>query len=142
VVYGEQKALKKGLATLREAEDIRIKTGTLRTSDGARLLSNIASLHVKQHLSREEEESDANHMDEALRNYAEAQSILEETGDDRTDEAAQLAFSEGNAYRVRGREGGGEEDLKSAMEKYDKAKTIREENCTLAPPMVRVFYTV
>lgn len=144
VVYGEQKALKKGLATLREAEEIRIKTGTLETSDGARLLSNIASLHVKQHLSREEsEDSDANHMDEALRNYAKAQAILEGTGDDRTDEAAQLAFSEGNAYRVRGREGGGEEDLQSAMDKYEKAKTIREENRTLdTPDGARLLYSL
>ena len=31
---------------------------------------------------------------------------------------------EGNAYRVRGREGGGEEDLQSAMDKYEKATTI------------------
>lgn len=64
-------------------------------------------------------------------------------GDDRTDEAAQLAFSEGNAYRVRGREGGGEEDLQSAMDKYEKAKTIREENRTLdTPDGARLLYSL
>eukprot|EP00435_Cladocopium_sp_Y103_P039317 s2363_g10.t1 len=145
VVYGEQKAFEKGLKTLREAEAIRIKTGTLETSDGARLLSNIASLLVRRHWE-EKEDRDAKDVDEALRNYAKAQAILEATGDDRTDEAAQLAFSEGNAYRVRGGEGGeggGEEDLQSAMEKYEKAKAIRKENGTLdTPDGARLLYSL
>lgn len=39
---------------------------------------------------------------------------------------------EGNAYRVRGREGGGEEDLQSAMDKYEKATTIHGLHCCKA----------
>ena len=48
---------------------------------------------------------------------------------------------EGNAYRVRGREGGGEEDLKSAMEKYDKARIIHSLHDWLWHDSSKIFFS-
>ena len=45
--------------------------------------------------------------------------MVQVQGIDRTDEGAQLAFSEANAHRVKG-------DLPSAVEKYEEAQRVKK----------------